>query len=70
DRGRPQISVSDNGPGIPDELMDKIFIPFYTTKESGSGIGLSLSRQIMQLHGGSLKIVSSPGKKTTAILVF
>jgi len=45
-------------------------IAFYTTKQSGTGIGLSLSRQIMQLHGGSLKIVSDPGKNTSAILVF
>ena len=49
--GRVQITITDNGPGIPDDLIDKIFIPFYTTKESGSGIGLSLSRQIMLLHG-------------------
>lgn len=68
--GRPTVSVTDNGSGIPPEQMDKIFIPFYTTKQSGTGIGLSLSRQIMQLHGGSLKIVSAPGKKTSAILVF
>jgi signal transduction histidine kinase len=70
EQGRPQISVTDNGPGIPDELMDKIFIPFFTTKETGSGIGLSLSRQIMQFHGGSLKIVSQPGKSTSAIMIF
>lgn len=69
-QGRPQISVTDNGPGISGELMDKIFVPFFTTKETGSGIGLSLSRQIMQLHGGSLKIVSQPGKSTSAILTF
>jgi two-component system, NtrC family, nitrogen regulation sensor histidine kinase NtrY len=70
ENGRPQLSVTDNGPGISPELMDKIFVPFYTTKESGTGIGLSLARQIMQLHGGSLKIVSAPGKNTSAILVF
>ncbi len=58
--GRAQISVTDNGPGIPGDLMDKIFVPFFTTKESGSGVGLSLSRQIMQLHGGSLKVDSKP----------
>jgi two-component system, NtrC family, nitrogen regulation sensor histidine kinase NtrY len=68
--GRPQITVTDNGPGIPNELMDKIFVPFFTTRESGSGIGLSLSRQIMMLHGGSLKIVSKPGEMTQAILEF
>ncbi len=68
--GRVQISVIDNGPGIPDEEMDKIFVPFYTTKESGSGIGLSLSRQIMLLHGGSLKVVTKPGIQTAFILEF
>ena len=68
--GRPQITVSDNGPGIPTELLDKIFIPFFTTKENGSGIGLSLSRQIMQMHGGSLKIHSVPGKQTSIVLRF
>ncbi|WP_340114944.1 sensor histidine kinase [Maribellus mangrovi] len=68
--GHPTISVSDNGPGISDELMDKIFVPFFTTKENGSGIGLSISRQIMQLHGGSLKMSSVSGKYTEAVLVF
>ncbi len=68
--GRTLITVSDNGPGIPDDLMDKIFIPFFTTKDSGSGIGLSLSRQIMLLHGGSLKVVSKPGKQTVFTLEF
>jgi len=50
--------------------MDKIFIPFFTTKESGSGVGLSLSRQIMMMHGGSFKLVSIPGKSTSATLEF
>lgn len=68
--GRLWITVSDNGPGIPDDLMDKIFIPFFTTKENGSGIGLSLSRQIMQMHGGGLRIHSVPGKQTRVVLHF
>jgi nitrogen fixation/metabolism regulation signal transduction histidine kinase len=68
--GRPQITVADNGPGISSDLMDKIFVPFFTTRESGTGIGLSISRQIMLLHGGSLKIVSKPGEMTQAILEF
>jgi signal transduction histidine kinase len=54
------MEVTDNGPGIDEEAMEKIFIPFFTTKKKGSGIGLSLSQQIVQLHGGQLK-VSSPG---------
>lgn len=68
--GSPWIRISDNGPGIPYDLMDKVFIPFFTTKEKGSGIGLSLSRQIMQMHGGSLKIHSVPGKQTSVVIGF
>ena len=55
------ISVSDNGPGISTEAKDRIFIPFYTTKPNGSGIGLSLSRQMVIMHGGSLYLDSSEG---------
>ena len=69
ENGRPEICVCDNGPGISENILDKIFIPFFTTKENGSGIGLSISRQIIQMHGGSLKITSTPGK-TIAILNF
>lgn len=64
------IVVSDNGPGIPDEIADNIFVPFYTTKESGSGIGLSLSRQIMKLHKGSLEVQSTRNTGTTFVLKF
>jgi two-component system, NtrC family, nitrogen regulation sensor histidine kinase NtrY len=64
------IQVTDNGPGIDADLMDKIFIPFFTTKEHGSGIGLSLSRQIMKLHGGSISVSSNPGVETTFSLKF
>jgi len=67
---RPEISVADNGPGIPREIMEQIFVPFFTTKESGSGIGLSLSRQIMRLHGGSLQVRSNPGKETVFSMNF
>jgi signal transduction histidine kinase len=49
-----EISLIDNGPGIPDELMEHIFTPFFTTREKGSGIGLSLSRQIMKLTSGTI----------------
>jgi nitrogen fixation/metabolism regulation signal transduction histidine kinase len=56
------IEVIDNGPGIEPEALEDIFIPFFTTKEYGSGIGLSLSRQIIQQHGGSIKVFSEPGK--------
>ncbi len=53
------IQVWDNGPGIPPELMDEIFVPFFTTKNTGTGIGLSLSKQIMRLHGGRIRVVSN-----------
>jgi nitrogen fixation/metabolism regulation signal transduction histidine kinase len=67
--GKPQLEVIDNGRGIPTEIANKIFIPFFTTKESGSGIGLSLSRQIILKHGGNMNIKSVAGK-TTVTLVF
>ncbi|MBC8154215.1 MAG: PAS domain-containing protein [Bacteroidetes bacterium] len=67
---RVGIRITDNGPGIEPEALEKIFIPFFTTKKTGSGIGLSLSRQIMQLHGGQLTVVSSPGQGSTFTLVF
>lgn len=57
-----QLSVKDNGCGILPEVLDKIFIPFFTTKPTGSGIGLSLCKQIMTLHGGSLRVTSEVGK--------
>lgn len=66
----PEICVSDNGPGIPPEIMEQIFVPFFTTRESGSGIGLSLSRQIMRLHGGSLQVRSLPDIETTFYMIF
>jgi len=64
------IEVSDNGPGIIPEAIERIFIPFFTTKKSGSGIGLALSRQIMQMHNGSLTVKSEPDVKTTFTLNF
>jgi nitrogen fixation/metabolism regulation signal transduction histidine kinase len=54
-RGHVVIEVSDNGKGIPDEIGNKIFVPFYTTKQHGSGVGLALTRQIMLAHGGAIK---------------
>lgn len=64
------IEVIDNGPGIIKEALDRIFVPFFTTKKSGSGIGLSLSRQIMQMHRGSLTAESEPHQKTVFRLKF
>jgi signal transduction histidine kinase len=65
-----QISVSDNGPGISDEVLERIFLPFYSTKSNNSGIGLSLSQQIMMLHHGRLEVSSSQTKGATFIMTF
>lgn len=59
--GRYSLHVTDNGPGILPEVQEKIFIPFFTTKPQGSGIGLALSRQIVRLHRGTLSVVSVEG---------
>lgn len=64
------IEVTDNGPGIIKEALARIFVPFFTTKKSGSGIGLSLSRQIMQMHNGTLTVESEPDVKTVFSLKF
>lgn len=68
--GRPCIYVEDNGRGILEEVQNNIFIPFFTTKKEGTGIGLSLARQIMRMHGGSIRVSSIPDQKTTFILQF
>jgi len=64
------ISVIDNGHGIAPEIIDEIFVPFFSTKDEGSGIGLSLSRQIMRLHNGQISIKSNPYEKTEVVLSF
>jgi nitrogen fixation/metabolism regulation signal transduction histidine kinase len=69
-RGRPTIQIIDNGQGILKEVLDKIFIPFFTTKKNGSGIGLSLSRQILRLHGGTITAQSLPDEETIFSLTF
>jgi len=61
------ISISDTGCGISKDKFDKIFVPFYSTKEDGSGIGLSLSRQIINKHGGRIEVISSKGKTTFSL---
>lgn len=68
--GKAAIEIKDNGPGIIPEAIDKIFIPFYTTKKTGSGIGLALSRQIMQMHGGNLTVESEPHLYTIFTMCF
>ena len=64
------IIVSDNGTGIEGKILNQIFVPFYTTKKEGSGIGLSLSKSILKKHGGNLLVASEVGKYTTFSLVF
>jgi two-component system nitrogen regulation sensor histidine kinase NtrY len=65
-----RIEVKDNGSGVPEEILDKIFVPFYTTKKQGSGIGLSLSRQIMKLHKGTLQMRPAEPNGTVFSLLF
>lgn len=69
-RGRPTMQVIDNGQGILPDVLDKVFIPFFTTKPKGSGIGLSLSRQILRLHGGTITAYSKPDTETVFSLTF
>ncbi|MCP4724871.1 MAG: HAMP domain-containing histidine kinase [bacterium] len=70
ERSRIEIKVIDNGPGILEEVQDKIFIPFFTTKKGGSGIGLSLCRQIMRFHKGTIRVSSDKDSKTVFSLTF
>ena len=68
--GRITIQVVDNGPGIPPEQREKVFVPFFTTKRQGSGVGLTLARQIMTVHGGLIAVSESPGGGTTVSMRF
>ncbi|MCB0634669.1 MAG: GHKL domain-containing protein, partial [Lewinella sp.] len=69
-QGRVIIKVADNGPGIPEELWEKIFIPFFSSRKNGSGIGLSLCKQIMLLHKGNIQVQSVMGEGTAFLLYF
>jgi two-component system nitrogen regulation sensor histidine kinase NtrY len=68
--GKTLVKVADNGLGMPTELLDKIFIPFFSTRKTGSGIGLSLCKQIMLLHKGNIQVQSTDGVGSTFILQF
>ncbi len=68
--GKVAISVSDNGRGILPEAVDKVFVPFYTTKQGGSGIGLSVCRQIMNRHGGTITVTTGESNGTVFTLLF
>ena len=67
---RVQVKVEDNGMGIPEKQIDQVFVPFFSTKEQGSGIGLSLARQVMNNHQGSIHLESVPEEGTIVTLVF
>jgi signal transduction histidine kinase len=62
--GGLELGVSDEGVGIPQELQDRVFDLYFTTKEDGSGIGLAVVHQVVQLHGGQIRMVSAPGEGT------
>ncbi|MCJ0742907.1 sensor histidine kinase [Pedobacter montanisoli] len=64
------LNVTDNGRGIEPEKIDKLFVPFYTTRKNGSGIGLTITRNIMKMHNGNIEVVSEPYKHTTFSLIF
>jgi len=64
------VKIADNGVGMPEELLEKIFIPFFSTRKTGSGIGLSLCKQIMLLHKGTIQVQSKEGEGTAFLLQF
>ena len=64
------VKVADNGQGMPEEVLEKIFIPFFSTKKNGSGIGLSLCKQIVMLHRGTLQAQSVEGKGSVFLMQF
>jgi signal transduction histidine kinase len=63
-----RIVIRDHGPGIPVEIQEKIFVPFFTTKKSGTGLGLPIAQKIIHAHGGVLDLKSEPGKGTDFII--
>ena len=65
-----EISVRDTGIGIKKEDVSRLFEPFYSTKSSGTGLGLAIAYRIMENHGGTIQISSTPGIGTTAVLTF
>ena len=64
------IEVADNGPGVPHEIANRIFVPFFTTKAGGSGVGLALARQVMTAHGGFVRLLESEGEGAHFALTF
>jgi signal transduction histidine kinase len=70
ENSRLYIDVIDNGKGVDNELAKKVFIPFFTTRKNGSGIGLTITRNIVKMHHGSVEIQSQPFERTVFSLVF
>lgn len=70
EQGKLYLEVSDNGKGVDADLMEKIFVPFYTTRKNGSGIGLTITRNIMKMHQGNVEVQTQPFLRTTFSLVF
>jgi signal transduction histidine kinase len=65
-----ELRISDTGPGIPPEVREKIYNLYFTTKKGGTGIGLAMTYRIVQLHDGTIDVMSEPGKGTTFVLRF
>jgi signal transduction histidine kinase len=68
DAGVCQITIADHGPGIPGEVQDRLFTPFFTTKARGTGLGLSTAKRLVEAHGGTLTIESPPTRGTIAAI--
>ena len=68
-KGKICICVGDNGEGIPEPVREKIFIPFFTTRKNGSGIGLAITKQILQLHHANIQVKSIPGEGSEFIII-
>jgi signal transduction histidine kinase len=69
-RGNIVIEVIDNGTGVPEDIANKIFVPFFTTREGGSGVGLALARQVMIAHGGFVRLSNNDSRGATFSLTF
>ena len=69
-QGRVCIEVADTGPGISQDVAEKVFVPFFTTKREGSGVGLALTRQVMLSHGGNVRLTANPRGGATFVLTF
>jgi signal transduction histidine kinase len=69
-RGNTVVEIIDNGPGVPEDIATKIFVPFFTTREGGSGVGLALARQVMIAHGGFIRLNQHGGNGATFSLTF